>query len=92
MNALAEELIGIRQDEAFGKPLSEAISILNEDKTNLSGKLLGQVKRNGSAVSFKNHNLISKNNGSGISVDIRAFPNRDEEGVIDGGGLPRLVH
>ena len=84
MNALAEELIGIRQDEAFGKPLSEAISILNEDKTNLSGNLLGQVKRNGSAVSFKNHNLISKNDGRGISVDIRAFPNRDEEGVIDG--------
>jgi len=84
MNPPAEELIGIRQGEAFGKDLSKVMSILKGDKTNLSGKLLGQVKRNGSGLSFKNHKLISKNNGSGISVDIRAIPNRDEEGVIDG--------
>jgi len=84
MNALAEELIGIKQEEALGKDLGRIISILNEDKTNLSRKLLGQVRRNGSGFSFKNHKLISKNNGSGISVDIRAIPNRDEEGVIDG--------
>ncbi|MGQ9801457.1 MAG: PAS domain S-box protein [Candidatus Saccharicenans sp.] len=84
MNPMAEKLTGWKEDEAWGKPLSEVFNIINEE-TRASGEdPVSRVLRIGTTVGLANHTLLISRDGQEIPIADAGAPIRDEYGRISG--------
>ena len=85
MNAVAEVLTGWRQDDAFGRKLSEVFTLIDENsqKSIVISRLLESRSKTGPLTEF--NILLVNRDGNYIPVRARVSPIRDNLGDIHGG-------
>ncbi|MCC7431787.1 PAS domain S-box protein, partial [bacterium] len=84
VNQIAEELTAWKQEDAFGKPLTEVFRIINESNRSTMINPVTQVLQTGEIVLLANHTiLIAKDETEKIIAD-SAAPIRNKDGEIIG--------
>ncbi|MHB8338401.1 MAG: PAS domain S-box protein [Ignavibacteriaceae bacterium] len=84
MNPVAEELIGVNENEALGKPLDAIFNIINEGTRSKVENPVHKVLREGVITGLANHTILISKDGKEIPIADSAAPIRDEKGEIDG--------
>ena len=84
MNAVAEDLMGWKLDDAFGRKLTDVFNIVNRDTRLPVENPVGKVLREGAIVGLANHTLLIARDGREIPIDDSAAPIKDGQGTITG--------
>jgi len=84
MNAVAEDLMGWKLDDAFGRKLIDVFNIINRDTRLPVENPVGKVLREGAIVGLANHTLLIARDGREIPIDDSAAPIKDGQGNITG--------
>ncbi|MHB8203039.1 MAG: hybrid sensor histidine kinase/response regulator [Desulfomonilaceae bacterium] len=84
MNPVAEQLTGLSESEANGKPLEEVFSIINEDSREKVENPAQRVLREGIIVGLANHTILISNDGTERPIADSGAPIRDKDGAVNG--------
>ena len=84
MNPVAEQLTGLSESEANGKPLEEVFRIINEDSREKVENPAQRVLREGIIVGLANHTILISNDGTERPIADSGAPIRDKEGAVNG--------
>ncbi|MCU0845177.1 MAG: PAS domain S-box protein [Spirochaetes bacterium] len=84
VNKVAEELTGWTQEEAYGKPLQEVFSIVNERTRVSCENPVEMVLESGGTVELANHTALIARDGTERIIADSGAPIRDKEGTIIG--------
>ena len=84
LNAIAEELTGWTQEDAFGKPLEEVFNIINEFTRARCENPAYKVLEMGSIVELANHTILIAKNGYEWPIEDSAAPIMDKDKEIHG--------
>ncbi len=84
LNAVAENLTGHNQTEAFGKPLEEVFRIINEFTGNEVENPVASVLSTGEVFELSNHTILLAPDGTGRYIEDSAAPIKDAQGNITG--------
>jgi PAS domain S-box-containing protein len=84
VNAVAESLIGWRNDEALGRPLEAVFQIVNEDSRQPVENPAMKALRESRVVGLANHTLLIARDGTERPIDDSAAPIKDEQGRVSG--------
>ncbi len=87
MNPVAEGMIGVKQEEAIGRELTEMFMLVREDGKPGVANPLAQAIMDGKVKTFSEHSLLVLKDGRRIPVDNSVAPIRDGRGNITGGVL-----
>jgi PAS domain S-box-containing protein len=84
INRVAEQLTGMRQEEAIGRPLAKVFNIINE-KTGLpADNPMNKVLDSGLIIGLANHTALIARDGTRRSIADSGAPIRDAKGNIIG--------
>jgi len=84
LNKAAEELTGWIQEDAWGKPLAEVFSIVNEMTRIPCEDPVRKVLEHGNIVGLANHTVLVTRNGKERLISDSAAPIKNKEGKIIG--------
>jgi len=84
LNAVAENLTGHNQTEAFGKPLEEVFRIINEFTGNEVENPVASVLSTGEVFELSDHTILLAPDGTGRYIEDSAAPIKDAQGNITG--------
>ncbi|MGA8832063.1 MAG: ATP-binding protein [Desulfomonilaceae bacterium] len=84
MNPVAEQLTGLSESEANGKPLEEVFRIINEDSREKVENPAQRVLREGIIVGLANHTILISNDGTERPIADSGAPIRDKDGAVNG--------
>lgn len=84
LNHTAADLIGIKEKEAEGKPLTDVFRIINEYTRETVESPVHKVLKEGVVVGLANHTLLLSFDGKEIPIADSGAPIRDENGNISG--------
>lgn len=84
LNAIAEELTGWSNADAYGKPVDAVFRIVNEQTRLPIENPVTKVLRDGGTVGIENHTILIAQGGVERSIDDSAAPIRRSDGVIIG--------
>ncbi len=84
MNAEAERLTGWRDEEAYGRPLTEIFQIISTLTREPAVDPVGRVLREGKVVGLANHTSLIARDGTEYQIADSAAPIRAEAGTILG--------
>lgn len=84
LNFVAEELTGWKEQEAFGKKLTEIFRIINEETRNEVENPVEKVLRDGLIVGLANHTLLISKEGKETPIADSGAPIKDKSGKIIG--------
>ncbi|OPZ38129.1 MAG: Blue-light-activated protein [Spirochaetes bacterium ADurb.BinA120] len=84
VNRVAEKLTGWTQEEAYGKPLQEVFTIINEMTREPCENPVEKVLESGEMVELANHTVLIARDGAERVIADSGAPIRDREGSIIG--------
>ncbi len=84
LNQVAERLVGWSQDEARGRPLTEAFELYDESARRACDTLTEMVFRCGHTVNLTKRITLACNDGRKLAVTVDAAPIRDQDRGIEG--------
>lgn len=84
LNQTASSLIGLKENEAEGRPLEEVFRIVNEDTRAAVESPVEKVLKEGVIVGLANHTLLLSLDGKEIPIADSGAPIRNEKGEITG--------
>lgn len=84
LNSVAEEIVGWRNDEAYGMNFSDIFVLKNEETEELVESPVNKVMTTGKIIGLANHTVIVNRYGEKISIADSAAPIRNEEGKFFG--------
>ncbi len=84
LNKVAEELMGWKQEEAIGKPLSSVFNIYNEKTGQPCENPVEKVLRDGKIVGLANHTILKARYGEVYFISDSAAPIKNQEDEILG--------
>jgi PAS domain S-box-containing protein len=84
MNPVAEQLTGLSESEANGKPLEEVFRIINEDSREKVENPAQRVLREGIVVGLANHTILISSDGTERPIADSGAPIRDKDGAVNG--------
>jgi PAS domain S-box-containing protein len=84
LNRVAEELTGLTEAEASGKPLCEVFQIIDEETGEPAEDPVHKVMESGAVVGLANHAALVRRDGRRISIADSAAPVRSESGELLG--------
>ncbi len=84
MNDVAQQLTGWTAAEARNLPLEEVFRILSQTSREPIENPVAKVQRLNSRVTFSNHTILLRKDGSEIFIDDSGAPIRDKEGNLIG--------
>jgi PAS domain S-box-containing protein len=84
LNHTAADLIGIKEKDAEGKPLTDVFRIINEYTRETVESPVHKVLKEGVVVGLANHTLLLSFDGKEIPIADSGAPIRDENGNISG--------
>jgi PAS domain S-box-containing protein len=84
VNAVAQSLVGLEEDDIVGKHLDEVFHIVNEFSRAKVESPVAQVLREGRIVGMANHTVLVARDGSEIPIDDSGAPIRDQKGAVQG--------
>lgn len=84
LNTVAEELIGWKNSEAKGKPLTEVFNIINENTGEPAENPVEKCFREGRIVGLANHTVLIHRDGHRFAIEDSAAPIRNREGQMIG--------
>lgn len=87
MNSVAEQLMGLTQQEASGQPLPQVFSIVNEYTREVVENPVQKVFETGVIVGLANHTVLIARDGREVPIEDSAAPIRDTDGNIVGAVL-----
>ncbi|MDF2387978.1 diguanylate cyclase [Nostoc ellipsosporum NOK] len=87
MNPMAEALTGWKQDEAFGKDLSEVVCLVDQDMDQKIENLAIQAMTAGEVLNLPENCMLIAKDGKEIPIGDNVAPIRDSNGNITGAVL-----
>lgn len=84
VNAVAEELTGWTQEEAFGKPFEEIFHITDDITKKNCENPIEKVFETGETVKLGNHTILISKNGLEMPIEDSVAPIIDDNGNING--------
>ena len=84
VNAIAQSMLGLHEDDMVGKHLDEVFQIVNEFSRSKVESPVAQVLREGRIVGMANHTVLIAKDGTEIPIDDSGAPIRDASGAIQG--------
>ena len=84
MNTEAERLTGWREEDAYGRPLTEIFQIISTLTREPAVDPVGRVLREGKVVGLANHTSLIARDGTEYQIADSAAPIRSEDGTILG--------
>ncbi len=87
LNAVAEELVGWKNNEATGRALLDVFHIVNETTRQSVENPALRALREGRIVGLANHSILISRNGAERPIDDSAAPIRDANGTVVGSVL-----
>ena len=87
MNPVAQSLTGWKQAEVATKPLTEVLTIVDEQTGNPIQDPVIRVIREGVIVGLANHSVLIARDNTRLPIDDSAAPIRDEDGDLVGAVL-----
>ncbi|RYD34679.1 MAG: PAS domain S-box protein, partial [Verrucomicrobiaceae bacterium] len=84
LNPVAESMMGWRQEEVQGKPLTEVFEIFNEHTRQPAENPVGRVLRENTIVGLANHTVLHSRQGREIPIEDSAAPIRGPDGRVRG--------
>jgi PAS domain S-box-containing protein len=84
LNAVAENLTGWKQDEAYGKPIDEIFNIYHEQTHQKVEDPISEVIRTGQVIGPANHTLLLSRNGVEYPIKDSSAPIRNNKGDLIG--------
>ncbi len=87
LNPVAEELVGWKSGEAFGRTLEDVFRIVNEDTRQPVENPALRALKDGVIVGLANHTLLISKDGTERPIDDSAAPIRNRHGDISGSVL-----
>jgi len=84
MNALAEKLTGWKQEEAFGKDLSEVLNIIDQETHAPMESPVTRLIREGVGAVTVNHSMVITGEGKEIPIDYSVTSIKNEKGDVTG--------
>ncbi len=87
MNPMAEALTGWKQDEAFGRDLSEVVNLVDKDMDEAINNLATQVMEVGEVLNLPENCMLIAKDGREIAIGDNIAPIRDRNGQITGAVL-----
>ncbi|MDB6134405.1 MAG: domain S-box [Verrucomicrobiales bacterium] len=87
LNPVAETMIGWRQAEVQGMPLTEVFEIFNEHTGQPAENPVGRALRENKVVGLANHTVLRSRQGREIPIEDSAAPIRGMDGRVRGGIL-----
>src|SRR5215217_5717183 len=83
-NAVAEGLLGYKQSDMVGRPLTEVFRIVNEDTRHAVTNPVERVLQEGTIVGLANHTILLRPDGREVPIADSAAPIKDSDGQILG--------
>ena len=87
VNAVARELTGWQEADAWGKPLESIFRIVNEETRAVVENPAIRALREGTIMGLANHTMLIRKDGSECAIDDSAAPIRDADGQLVGAVL-----
>ena len=84
MNDVAQQLTGWTAAEALGLPLEQVFKIISQTSREPIENPVAKVQRLNSRVTFANHTILVRKDGSEIFIDDSGAPIRDKQGSLIG--------
>jgi PAS domain S-box-containing protein len=84
MNEVAQQLTGWTNDEAHGLPLEQVFNIISQTTREPVEHPVEAVKRLNRVISFSNHTILIRRDGTEIFIDDSGAPIRDKHGKLMG--------
>ncbi|MES2709162.1 MAG: ATP-binding protein [Verrucomicrobiota bacterium] len=84
LNPVAESMMGWKQEEASGRPLTEVFEIFNEYTREPAENPVGRVLRENVVVGLANHTVLRSRRGVEIPIEDSAAPIRGTDGQVRG--------
>ncbi|MDZ4165780.1 MAG: response regulator [Smithellaceae bacterium] len=84
LNQMAEKLTGWKQEDAFGKNLTEVLQIKDEELGSLEKHLIEKVITRGLIINLLEDRLLVAKGGAEIPIDDNVAPIRDDAGETAG--------
>ncbi len=84
LNPSAESITGHAGKDVLGKPLSRALSIVNDDTGSPIENPFQTLRRSGERVRFTFNTALVTRSGTPVPVEFSATPMRDAQGRLDG--------
>lgn len=84
INKVAENLTGWIQEEAYGLPLDQVLSLVNEYTRESCDNPARRVLESGEICELNNHTILLSKDGREVPVEDSAAPIRDQDGQITG--------
>jgi PAS domain S-box-containing protein len=84
LNSLAEQLTGIKLEEAKGNPIAEVFPIFNEYTHEPVENPVKKVVEQGAVIGLANHTVLQSRDGKLIPIEDSAAPIRDDQGKLVG--------
>lgn len=84
MNAMAEQLCGVKLENVLGKPLIEIFKIINTDSRETVENPIKKVLETGQIAGLANHTVLISNDGKEYQIFDSAAPIIDKNGNITG--------
>jgi diguanylate cyclase (GGDEF)-like protein/PAS domain S-box-containing protein len=84
INKVAEKLTGWCQAEAYGLPLNQVLSLVNEYTRESCDNPASRVLETGEIIELNNHTILLSKDGREIPVEDSAAPIKNQDGHITG--------
>ncbi|GEM_PF-1103640 len=84
MNPVAEALTGWKQEDTFGKDLTEVFNIVNEETRVLAESPVTKALREGVVVGLADHSILIAKDGKETHIADSAAPIGDDKGNVTG--------
>jgi PAS domain S-box-containing protein/putative nucleotidyltransferase with HDIG domain len=84
MNPMAEKLTGWKQEDAFGKKMTEVLNIREEELENLERHLVEKVITEGLIINLLEDHLLIAKDGTQTPISDSVAPIRSDDGEIPG--------
>ena len=84
MNAVAQELTGVTQEDAAGKPLEEVLRLVSEGSGEVRESAVKRIRRLNKAVTLGTNTLLVRKDGVEIPIEDSGAPIRDKHGAMMG--------
>lgn len=84
MNPVAQELSGLMEEAAIGKPIDEVLVLVREDTAEKIENPIMHALRIGGTVGLENHTVLESPDGRRLTIDDSASPIRDANGRVVG--------
>ena len=87
INSRALELTGLELEAALGRPVSDAIPMVNEESGASVTSPIELALRRNTVIALDNHTAIARSDGSRVAIRDTAAPIRSATGQVQGGVL-----